>query len=55
MITLVKPWQIALALTVIFVLYAVAGTMDYIELRGTECYEQGKVYDRSTDSCIAKH
>lgn len=54
MITLVKPWQIALALTAIFTLYAIAGTMDYIELRTTECYEQGKAYDRSTDSCIAK-
>lgn len=54
MITLVKPWQIALALTAIFALYAIAGTMDYTELRGTECFEQGKVYDRSTDSCIVK-
>ena len=54
MITLNKPWQIALALTTIFALYAVAGTMDYVELRTTECFDQGKAYDRSTDSCIVK-
>lgn len=42
------PW---LAIVLIFLAYAIVGTMDYEDARRDECAGQNLSYDKETDKC----